>query len=148
VFDIWFNLDESAYVDEDGWPGLWGRIVLGEFAERFVAPIGSWSRSDYERQWIEGAKRLIDGAVESAFVEEAGRRWWTAWRVGVEVLIQQRLLVHQSMKPAWTATPEEIPYDLVGQRQTHSANGEPISEWTVTVADLEDFVARRAPPAG
>jgi hypothetical protein len=85
MFDIAFVQNEQPYHGEDGWTGLWGRIILGDFAERFVAPIGSWQREDYERQWIEGARRLVEGAQESAFVAEAGRLWWVAWRQGQQI---------------------------------------------------------------
>jgi hypothetical protein len=146
MFDIAFIADEPLYVDDDGWSGLWARIVLGDFVERFVAPIGFWGRVDYERQWSEGASRLVDGADESAFVEEAGRTWWTAWREGSRILVQQRLLVAESMAPARAATAADMPYHLVGTREEVSEDGESLSQWSVSVADLRDFIERRTVP--
>src|SRR5215813_867818 len=104
MFDIAFLENERTYIDEDGWSGLWGRIVLGEFSETFVSPVERWSRGDYQRQWIHGANRLLGGAAESAFVEQAGRVWWTAWREGDSIVLQQRLLIaDDSMSQTWSA---------------------------------------------
>lgn len=143
MFDIGFINDEPPYRDEDGWSGFWARIVIGEFTERFVAPTEWWSRADYERQWIDGAQRLLGGARTSAFVEEPGRVWWTAWREGDEVYLQHRLLVDPSMAPAWSAGVGELPYDLVGPREPHSGEEHRASVWVVTNADLRAFVDRK-----
>jgi hypothetical protein len=143
MFNIAFLENEPTYTDEEGWSGLWGRIVLGEFSESFISPVGWWRRNDYERQWIEGANRLLGGAPESAFVEQAGRVWWTAWREGESVVVQQRLLIHESMARAWSAVADDLPYDLVGKRQTHSDDGRPLSQWLLGVADFQAFVERR-----
>ena len=136
MFDIAFIPGEPPYVDEEG-PGLWGETVLGAFSERFIAPTDWWSREDYERQWIEGAERLLRGEPSSAFAVEAGRVWWTAWREGGEVIVQQRHLVTDEMAPARTAEAAEMPYALVGER------GRRVSEWRVSLDDVRDFLARR-----
>ena len=148
MFDIAFILNEPPYLDEDGRQGLWGRIVLGDFSERFVAPTRWWSRVEYERQWVDGANRLLAGARESAFVEQAGRTWWIAWRESESVFVQQRLLVADEMAPARLAVVSELPYELVGDRETHSEDGSPISQWLVGVDDVRAFVERRAKGLG
>lgn len=58
-------------------------------------------------------------------------------------IVQQRLLVSSSMKRAWTAGVTNLPYDLVGLRLSVSDDGEPLSEWQVTVVDLLAFLNRR-----
>lgn len=143
MFDIRFITGEPVYRDQDGRSGLWGAIVLGDFTERFVAPLGWWTEADYQRQWAEGARRLIDGASESAFVEAAGRLWWTAWREGDVVYVQQQLiLADPAMSPAWSAGPGNLPYDLVGRRSSETDDGQAVSTWVLTVADLREFIAR------
>lgn len=146
VFDIAFMPGEPPYEDEeDGWTGLWGRTELeADFRERFVAPIGWWTREDYERQWLEGARRLLQGARESAFVLAAGRLWWTAWREGDAVVLQQRLLVGEEMAPAWTAAAGQLPYALVGERRSHTEEVEQVSEWRVPLSDIGAFLDRQA----
>jgi hypothetical protein len=144
MFDIAFLENEPTYNHEDGWSGLGGRIVLGTCSERFISPVELWGRRDYERQWIEGANRLLGGATESAFVEQAGRVWWTAWREGESVVVQQRLLIaDESMSRAWSARADGMPYELVGKRETRSDFGGPLSQWLLSLADLQAFVGRR-----
>jgi len=144
MFDLAFLPERPLHVDEEGWRGRWGLSVLGDFEETFIAPIEWWQPGDYERQWILGARRLLDGAGASAFAVEAGRLWWTAWRDGAEVVIQQRLLLAEEMAPAWTARADAIPYELVGQRVTHTEEGDAVSEWRVALLDIQNFEARRA----
>ena len=36
--------------------------------ERFLSPVAYWSVADYERQWNEGLRRLVDGATVSALM--------------------------------------------------------------------------------
>ncbi len=144
MFDLTFLSTEPLYVAEEGWRGRWGLSVLGDFEERFVAPIEWWQPSDYERQWILGARRLLAGASSSVFTLEAGRLWWIAWRTGGDVVIHQTLLVDKQMEPAWTATADEIPYELVSERVTHTEDGDEISNWHVTLAEIHDFVTSRA----
>lgn len=142
MFDIAFIPGEPPFEDEEG-TGRWGCTVMGGFSERFVAPDGWWRPADYERQWIEGAERLLRGESPSAFVVEAGRIWWIAWREGADVFVHQRYLVEASMAPARTALPADLPYHLIGPRSTHTAEGTRISEWRVSLDDVRDFVARR-----
>jgi hypothetical protein len=145
MFDIAFIPDAPPYVDdEDGWHGRWGRTVLGDYQERFVAPVEGWRPADYERQWILAARRLIAGHASSAFSIEAGRLWWTAWRVGDDVVFQQRLLVAEEMRPAWSASADAIPYELVGERRSLSDEGDQVSEWRVPLDDIREFLTRRA----
>ena len=59
-------------------------------------------------------------------------------------MIQQTLLVDKRMEPAWTATADEIPYELVSERVTHTEDGDEISNWHVTLAEIHDFVTSRA----
>jgi hypothetical protein len=144
MFDLAFLSTEPLYVGEEGWRGRWGLSVLGDFEERFVAPIEWWQPADYERQWILGARRLLAGAPSTAFTVEAGRLWWIAWRAGAGVAIHQQLLLGEQMEPAWMATADEIPYELVSERVTHTEDGDEISKWRVTFAEIHDFVTRRA----
>jgi len=144
MFDIEFISDDPIFAAEEGWSGLWGRIWLGDIGERFVAPLVEWHRSDYEAQWIAGAQRLIDGESKSAFVVEAGRLLWTAWREDLDIHIQQRLLLDEHCSSTWTASAADLPYDLIGPRESLTEDGSSISEWAVTLNDLREFVRRRA----
>lgn len=128
MFDLKFLPDRPVHVDEEGWRGRWGLVVLGDFKEMFVSPTRWWKPADYQRQWTLGARRLLTGEANTAFAIEAGRLWWVAWRVGNDVVFQQRLLVAREMAPAWTAAADALPHDLVGERVTQNEDGDTISE--------------------
>jgi len=66
--DIFFDSGDPVPYDEEGWLGLPGRTILGDFTESFIAPPGWWSRPAYEQQWLEAATRLIARNEPSAFV--------------------------------------------------------------------------------
>jgi hypothetical protein len=93
MFDIRFT---SASHDE---LTRQGRITLGSFSEIFVAPLGFWVASDYERQWCEAAERLARGEERSGFFTMMYDTnaanflgWWPAWRIGNQVRVQNQFL--------------------------------------------------------
>ena len=144
MFDIYFEAGDPVAYDDEGWLGMQGTTILGDFREDFIAPLGWWSRPEYEQQWLDGATRLLDGQSKSAFVIEPGRLWWTAWREDEKVRVQQQLLVPSESVEAWTRVPRSVPYELVPERRRLSPDGDPVSDWTVATADLREFIARRA----
>ena len=42
----------------DGLLSLWGQITIGNFTERFVIPLDSWSIDQYIQQWKEGLTHI------------------------------------------------------------------------------------------
>jgi hypothetical protein len=141
VFDIEFTRDE-AELQEDGSYGLWGRITLGDYAEEFLVPIGPWLRRDYERQWIEAARRLLGATARAGFFTDAFRAWWTMWREGERVYVHEELLVGGRM--AGVTDFSVAPYELITGHRTHTEDGQAISEWEIRAGDVRDFVERRA----
>jgi hypothetical protein len=139
VFDLVFVRDEPE-LQEEGWSALEGRIALGDFAEHFLAPLGPWARSDYERHWVEAARRLLAGADRTAFITSAFQFWWPMWREGSEVFVQEQLLWGQALAASFD--PLDV-YASIPERVTTSEDGE-VSEWRIRVRDVEEFVARRA----
>jgi hypothetical protein len=140
MFDIAFICDEPE-VQEEGWFGLWGEIVLGAYRERFLAPLDVWSRRDYERQWIEAANRLMTGDGRTAFVTVARQFWWTMWREQEAVFVHEEMLTPERYARSHG---DRVPYELIEDRRTVNEEGEPIAEWRVSIADIRDFVERRA----
>jgi hypothetical protein len=141
VFDIKFTSGEAELQDE-GWYGLWGRITLDDYAEDFLASVGPWQRGDYERQWIEAARRLLSGVGRAGFFTDAFRFWWTTWREGERVYVHEELLVGGRLSGVTDFT--TAPYALVQDRATHTEEGQPISEWEVSASAVREFVERRA----
>jgi hypothetical protein len=140
MFDITFVSDEAERQPE-GWECLPGRTTLGDCSEDFLAPLGPWRRSDYERQWIEAARRLLSPAARAGFFTVAFQFWWVLWREGEVVVAHEELLLPDRL--AGLTDWQTAPYQLIGERRAISKDGEPISEWRVSVADIEDFLLRR-----
>lgn len=140
MFDITF-VSDAPEQQPDGWVGLWGRIQLGTGAEDFLAPLGPWQRGDYERHWIEAARRLLGPAARAAFFTVAFRFWWVMWREREEVIVHEELLIPERLGGLtdWQAAP----YHLIGERRATSDDSIPISEWQLDLADIEGFLARR-----
>ena len=125
-----------------------GEITLGEHVERFESPTYLWPVERYEHQWLDAARRLVDGAPSTAFFtavhapdDTEYHRWWVMWREGHQVHVQEHLLlVDQLPLPLVLSNP----YRAIQPREQISDEGDPISEWSLTVDDLTEFVARRA----
>jgi hypothetical protein len=143
VFDIEFIGNEPEHLDEgeDAWVALRGRTTLGDYQEEFLASLGHWSPADYQRQWIEAARRLLGGADRTGFFTSAFQFWWVMWRDGEMVYAREQLLVEDTLIAPFDATDL---YRQIGRRASVSEDGNQISEWRLRVADIEAFVTRRA----
>ena len=88
MFDISF-VGVEPELQDDGWYSLAGEVILGDYRESVLASLTVWSRSDYERQWIEAASQLVNGEERSAFFTSAFQFWWAMWRA-VQLLVRQQ----------------------------------------------------------
>ena len=142
MFDIEFIADEPEHVDEGehAWVALRGRTTLGDYQEEFLAPLGTWSRAEYQRQWIEAARRLLVGADRTGFFTSAWQFWWVMWRDGQAVYVHEQLMVEDTLIAPFDPAD---PYRQIGERYTISEDGDAVSEWRLEFADIEAFVARR-----
>jgi hypothetical protein len=145
VFDIAFTADTPDQVHDhgDSWSFLPGRITLGDDAEDFRSPLGRWARADYEWQWAEAARRLLGPHACAAFVTQPFRFCWVMWREGEAVFAHEGFLTPERL--AGVTEPAGTPYHLIGDRRTHNQEGERISEWRVSAADIRAFLERRVP---
>ncbi|HEY9228617.1 MAG TPA: hypothetical protein VIP11_18325 [Gemmatimonadaceae bacterium] len=118
-------------------------MELGTESDSFAADLRFWTMRDYEKQWREGVARLATGVVSSALITsyagpgDAIHSMRPMWRVGQTVYLQDRLVVGRDIAPPNVA---EQFYDLIGARSTHSDDGTPISEWSVSFADVLAFL--------
>jgi CdiI N-terminal domain len=142
LFDIAFTTDKPESLDEGGTDRQRGRTTLGEYTEEFVAPFGHWKRADYERQWVEAARRVLGPAGRAAFFTAAFRFWWAMWREGEVIFVHEELLTPERM--AGVTDHGSVPYDLLENRCTHSDDGMPISEWQISAEDVRAFLKRQA----
>jgi hypothetical protein len=142
VFDIRF-LNAPPEQREEGGLGLWGEVTLGEYRERFLAPLGLWPRERYEQQWREAAERLLQGAERTAFFTVALQFWWTMARSGQDVLVQEELITGERVEQLGSALdPDIVPYELLRPISLETEDGERISTWRIAFTDVASFAAR------
>ena len=118
--------------------------MLGNYQEQFLSSLYKWSKKDYERQWHSAIDTLLRGGEKAAlFTEylgpEAGRlRWWKLYRVNTTVFFQEQILFYDQLAELFNL---ERAFDYIGDRQTITADGERISEWSVSLAGIVAFAA-------
>jgi hypothetical protein len=124
----------------------WGQITLGDFTEEFQAPLFDWAPGDYAAHWLESAQRLLRGAPVAVFMTHMVHPTaeyhlgWPAWRQGDRVYVQERLFLREQLDGAFDP---EFPEVHAGAHQETSDEGVKISQWVVSLRDVEDFIERR-----
>lgn len=147
MFDLYFA--EGPAVNDEGWWHAVGTIVLGDDRDGFEISLEWWGRAAYEQQWLGAAKRLASGADRVMFLvsyngpDAAFHFGWPAWRAGDRVHVQNMLVLTEQLPAPFN--PDEADRS-VGVRETMSEDGERISEWDVSLADVRAFVDRRSAP--
>ena len=126
----------------------WGRITIGSFAETFEADLCYWSPERYRRQWAEAAARLVAGDGRAAFITSMYPPtlatfiwWWPAWREGDRVIVQNHLLVFDQLDVPFD---ESDPYKSLGTLSRTNEDGDRISTWETSLAEVEAFGERLA----
>ena len=120
---------------------LSGSLTIGDFNECFQAPLSYWDRGNYLSQWRESLSQLLNGESNSAFVTAMYDPntanfifWWVMYLIGENVHIQNHVLFLDELKQPFD---EHDIYKFIPARETHTEEGEPISEWVVNLRDIE-----------
>jgi hypothetical protein len=123
-----------------------GRIQLGEHTETFEAFVGYWPIERYRQSWIAELRRLTGDADSACLLtsvwgkpEEANfAQAWTLYRFGEVVRVQENLILFDQLDhdfdpdEPWKSIPSYAEFE----------DGERISEWRISLADIEEFLAR------
>jgi hypothetical protein len=130
-----------AFVEDDSQNGrdtAVGRITLGEYSERFQAPLDFWSKDDYEEQWREGRARIVRGMNKSCVVTSMYDpktanfiECWAFYRVGESIVVQNQLI---AIEPEYPLKVSDI-YSRIEERSFLGAN-EKVSEWHLRPRDF------------
>lgn len=142
-FDIRFVQDGEAGPP----PGCcFGEIRIESFRELFVSGITFWGREDYERQWTGAASRILTGDRTAMIVSLSDPssanfvRWWAMYREREVVFIQEQLCFLDELT-------EKFDPDMVDKfvrpRETTSEDGQAISEWSIAVSAVREFLERQ-----
>ena len=70
-------------------------------------------RADYERHWIEAARRLLVGADRTGFFSSAFQFWWTMWRKGQDLFVHEQLIIEATLLEPFDPSD---PYRQIGER--------------------------------
>ncbi len=141
--DFSISLGEDQF-DYEGQLVALGSLNIGEFHESFHASLSYWDRDSYLAHWIEALTRLVRGESRSALVTSMYNpatanliRWWPLYRVGENTHFQEQVLILSQLEPPFE---EADLYRFVPLRETASEDGERLSEWTLNLTAIEDFL--------
>ncbi len=109
-----------------------GLITIGDFSERFSCWPISDCAADLEARWKHELRRLLDNVnnTNSVALIHDPRFAWPLYRE------ESACYIHQVFNP------EGLFLDHLAYRVTESEDGDPISEWETSVADIQNFPAR------
>ena len=142
MFDIRIVSPEPE-MQPEGWPGLRGELRLGRDREGFRAPLGPWTAADYERQWRAAAARLLAGEP-AGFWTVPWQFWWVAWPEGEEIVFHEEFLLPERLEAhGYVATPPvgAVPHEMIGPRESHTEEGQSVSEWRVPLRAVRTWLA-------
>jgi hypothetical protein len=153
AFSIKF-LDEPLqyFGDNPGTPFAIGEITLGSFRDNFAASLHTWTKGHYEAQWQVAIDHLLKGNSKAALITEyinpevsSRLRWWPMYRVGHTAYFQEGLLFFENAPTSLINFSEPFCLDqqftYVPEHQTVSDEGDSISEWSVSLAEVEAFAS-------
>jgi hypothetical protein len=146
-FSISFLADRVSASDLNLLDGIsetmYGEIVLGNFRERFLSPLTFWDEAHYQNQWNDGLRRIIAGSDSCLItsITDPDRSnhltWWPLYRQANEVHVQNHLLFLDGLPSRFD--PND-PYAHIPKREAVSEEGEKISEWTISVDGVQEFL--------
>jgi hypothetical protein len=128
-----------------------GRIELGSFHEDFVSSLMYWDAHDYERHWKQAIERIVESSDISCLITSivdptvaSHLFWWPMYRVRETVYVQHHILFFNKLSSPFD---ENEPFCSVPRRKVVDENGDQLSEWSVSVTDIETFLQGIKQPA-
>ena len=122
-----------------------GFIRVGDFREQFVLTLNYWSIQDYQLHWRDALQRLVNGAPAMGLMtwmnapDSPGHfRAWILYREGELAYVQDQLYPWPDIQPKF----DDEQLVEIGQRQTHTEEGERISEWSLPMTAVAAFLQR------
>lgn len=129
-----------AVHDETGWRHAGGELVLGGAGRHcFLVDLQFWDIRDYERQWRDGVKRLVQGAPSTALLTayrgpgSQPHVLWALWHEESYIYVQEHPVIPSELEVPFD--PGQ-PYAHVGERVPASEHGLGIPEWRMDFTEL------------
>ena len=137
------SLDNEVF-ESEGDLMVSGSLKIGDFREDFHASLSYWNRDDYLSQWKDALNRLSQGERRSAIVTAMYDPktanfifWWVMYLNGDVVYIQNQVLFLEELERPFY---ESELYSFIPERETHTEEGEPISEWVIGISAIKECV--------
>jgi len=127
-----------------GEKAAFGVIQIGSYWERFIASLNYWSMADYQNHWREAMERVANSKKKSCLITSITDpkktnfiEWWPIYRVEKVIHFQNHLLFLDQLKSPFD--PRD-PYKSIHQRRTIGDEGHKISEWSVSVEAVKEYL--------
>ena len=139
------SISDELHTDEDG-SFYHGLIQIDDFEERFVVMSDHWKPRDYRAHWISQGEKLLRVSDRVAMLKSVpgpnvdGCAAWVLWREGSVVFIHDQNIWRYYMGQVRDLS---NPDRFIEDRETIADDGEQMSEWTVCITDIEEFVQRQ-----
>jgi hypothetical protein len=139
------EFEGEPWTDEDGrWQTV--QITIGDFVEGESADLSHWGPGDYQAQWRKELRAIAEARDHGALITRihdpsVGARvgTWTMWREDDRVLFQNRLLFMLEGQNGFD--PGRV-CDHIGEYRSHTEEGQRISEWTLPVTAIQEFLGQ------
>jgi CdiI N-terminal domain len=125
----------------------YGVIRVGDYEERFLSSLEVWNSRDYEEQWVAALRRIASREKESALItsirdpgRSSGVAWWPLYRVGDIIFVQNAIRFFAHLEVPFDV---DNPYASIPPRRAVTLAGEPISEWQVSLDEVQQFLKVR-----
>lgn len=129
----------------DGSLALTGELILDDVAESFIAAVDAengWTQTDYEQQWRDGLRRIVEGKRKSCLVTSLAHPIWSdamfyrpMYRAEQQVVFRSRLVLPEKLPRGFDPAK---PYRIVPDKPTKRK----VSEWRVGFAAIVEFYER------
>jgi hypothetical protein len=139
-----FYIGFTGNTDPEDPEVLIGEIGMADDREFFPSTTEFWSAEDYRRSWERSLRHLLAGAEVSCLVTEMidpeialREQIRPLYRDGEVVHIQEIMLFLDELDHPFDP---DKPWESVRPRETISEDGDPLMEWTVPLAAVQEFV--------
>jgi CdiI N-terminal domain len=143
VFAIEVQSRAEAGGEGDGSAEAFGRIVIGDFRETFVVPLGLWGESDYRASWrafevLEGDPRAV-ACLMTSMTDPVASNFlicWPVYREGADVYVQNAIVLLDEIEGPFDPW---VPWGSPEPRRGMDEDGNRISEWATSMGSLREF---------
>lgn len=132
--------------DDTSIPAASGRMILGKTMEDFLSNLALWSKEDYKSHWKRELKALFEGAPKVALIVSFNDPE-AAWNMEIWPVYRDGEYAHfQNHFPLYSDLPRDFKImelsSYIKDRATFTEDGDQISEWRVSMRDIEIFLQR------